>query len=104
MAVARRVAVVDRGDVAAERLADLRILDERFLEGEADDLGADDTVVEPLGDAVDDRVFQPVVIEDRRVDEARDRRLGGDDRLGLTLDLGPDRIDLAERLVLGNSG
>ena len=92
------VAVVDGGDVDAHRLADRRVVGKRLGEGAAQDLGADHVVVEALGDPVDDRVLEPLVIEHRRMDEARHGGLGPDDGFRVALHLEPDRIDAVQRV------
>ncbi len=104
VAVAGRVAIVDRRDVAAHGLAERLVVGERLLEGAADDFGADDVVAEPLGDAIDDRVFQARLVEHRREDEARHRRLAPDDLLGLALHLEPDRIEALQRFAAARDG
>ena len=55
-------------------------------------------MVEPLGDAVDHRGLQRVVVQDRRIDEGRELGLAPHDLLGLAADARPDRVDLVERV------
>ena len=64
-AVRRRIAVDGRHDVGAERFADRRLVLERVGIGLADQLAGDVGMVEPLGDAMHDRRFQRVVVQDR---------------------------------------
>ena len=64
-------------------------------------------MIEPLGDAVHDRLLERVVMQDRRIDEARKLRLAPHHLLGLVADARPDRIDLVEpvyglELLLGH--
>ena len=54
-------------------------------------------MIEPLGDAMHDRILQRVVMQDGRIDEGRELGLAPDDLLGLAADARPDRIDLVER-------
>ena len=91
--VAGGIAFVDRGNVATHHFAEHRVGGKRGVEGAPDRLGADDIAIEALGDAVDDGVFQAVVIEHGGEHETRHRRLSFDDRLGLGLHGEPDRID-----------
>ena len=96
-AVGRRIAVEGRDDVGAERLADLRLVFQRVGIGLPDQLGRHVGMVEPLGNAVDDRGLQRVVVQDRGIDEGGELRLAADDVLGLVADARPDRIELLDR-------
>ena len=90
---AGRVAVGDGEEVGAEGVADGGIGRERLAEGLADEVGRERRVAEPRRDAVGHRGFEGVVVEDHRQDEARQRRLLADRRLGLLTQLRPDGID-----------
>ncbi len=62
-------------------------------------------MVEPLRQPIDDGAFQPVVMQNGRINKRRQLRFAPDDVLGLTADPRPDRIDLIEqrlRLLLGH--
>ena len=64
-------------------------------------------MVEPLGDAVHDRGLEPVMVQDRGVDEARKLGLAPHHVLGLVADARPDRVDRVEpvrglELLLGH--
>ena len=54
-------------------------------------------MIEPLGDAVDHRGLQPVMVQDGREDEGRELRLAPHQFLGLATDARPDRVHLVER-------
>ena len=109
-AVGRGIAIDRRHDVGAEvgrSSADRRLVLERVGIGLPDQLGRHLGTVETLGDAVDDRRLQRVVMQDGRIDEGRELGLAARDLLGLAADLRPDRIDLVERagrsrLLLGH--
>ena len=79
----RRIAVDGRHDVGAERFADRRLVLERVAIGLPDQIAGDVGVVEPLADAMDDRAFQRVVMQDVLIDEGRELRLAARDLLGL---------------------
>ena len=65
-AVGRRVAVEGRDDVGAERLADLGLIFQRIGIGLPDQFARHVVMIEPFGDAVDDRGFERVVMQNRR--------------------------------------
>ncbi len=71
---------------------------ERVAIGLADQVAGDVGIAEPLADAVDDRGFQRVVVQDVLVDEGGELRLAARDVLRLAADARPDRIDLVEGL------
>ncbi len=54
-------------------------------------------MIEPLRDAVDHRGFQPVMVQDGRIDEGRKLGLASHDLLGFAADARPDRIHDVER-------
>ncbi len=97
-AVGGGVAIDRRDDVGAESVADRGLVFERVGIGLADQLGRDIGIIEPLGDAVDDRRLQRVVMQDGRIDEGRELGLAPRDLLGLAADARPDRVDLIEPL------
>ena len=68
---ARGIAIGDGHDVGAERLADRRIARDRIVEDLADQRGGDIGVVEPRGDAMGDRAFERLVVEDGGHQERR---------------------------------
>ena len=94
----RRIAVDGRDDVGAEGFAERRLVLERVGIGLADQVAGNVGIAEPLADAVDDRGFQRVVVQDVFVDEGRELRLAARDVLRLAADARPDRIDLVEAL------
>ena len=92
-----RIAVVDGDHVGAERVAEIRLVAQRILIGLADHLARKLRMIEPLGDAMHDRILEPLVMQHRRVDEGRKLRLAADDVFRFLADMRPDRIELAER-------
>ena len=72
-----RIAVRDRHDVGAERLSDRAVDLEHVVEGLADQLARQGRMLEPVGDALCDRLFERVVVEHSREDKTRERRLAG---------------------------
>jgi hypothetical protein len=59
----------------------------------ADDVGAEIRMAEPLGDAMDHRFFQGLVVEDRRIEEGRQQRIALGGLARLVAHRRPDRID-----------
>ena len=96
-AVGRRIAVVGRDDVGAECDPDRGLRVKRVVVGLRDQLGRDIGMVETLGQPVHDRGFEPVVMQNGRVDEGRKLGLAAHHLFGLVPDAGPYRIDLLER-------
>ena len=94
----RRVAVDHRDDVGAEGFAERRLVVERVRIGLPDQFGRDVGMVEPLGDPVHHRLFERVVVQDGRIDEARELRLAPHHVFRLMAHARPDRIDLVERV------
>ena len=88
------IPIQDRRNVGAERLADRRILLERFQEGLLEEIGRERPVAEPPGDPVDDRGFEGLV-QDRAHGEACQRRFVMNHDLGLAARPVPYRIDRA---------
>ena len=106
-AVGGGIAIDRRHDVGAERGTERGIMLERVGIGLPDQLGRDLGAVEALGDAVDDRRLQRVMMQDGRIDEGRKLGLAARDFLGLAADARPDRVHLVERarhscLLLGH--
>ena len=98
--LAGRVAIDDGDEVDAEDVAELGLGGERVVEGEPDHLGRHRAVVEPVGDAADDRRLERRLVENGGVEEAAERRLGADHRLGLGADAVPDGVvDCEHRLA-----
>src|SRR3712207_4662238 len=89
IAVGGRIAVDGRNDVGAEGWADRGVLLERGGVGLPDLLAGYVKMIEPLGNAVDDGPPQRVVMQDGRVDEARQLRLTPDDVLRFATDPAP---------------
>jgi hypothetical protein len=54
-------------------------------------------MVEPFRQAMDDRILEPVVIEDGRIEEGGKQRIARDRLLGFLADGGPDGIDRLDR-------
>jgi hypothetical protein len=96
-AVGGGIAVDGRHDVGAEGGADRRLVLERVDIGLTYQVGRDFRAVEALGDAVDDRCLQRVVMQDGRIDEGRELGLATRDLFGLAADARPDRVNLVER-------
>ena len=92
----RRVAIDGGDDVRPERLGNGRIVLERIRIGLADQLAGNVGPIEPLGDAVDHRGFERIVVENRGIDEGRKLRLGAGDGLRLVADAFPYRVDPIE--------
>ena len=65
----RRVAVVHRHQIGAERVADIGIVAQRLVEGLTDQVARQRRMVEPLGDAMHHRRLKAIVMQDRRIDE-----------------------------------
>jgi hypothetical protein len=89
-----RIAVDRRDDIGAKRIPYRRLVFERVSISLADQLGRDLRTVETLGNAVNDRRLQRVVMQNRRIDESRELGLAPCDLLGLAEDSGPDRVYL----------
>ena len=71
VAVRGRIAVDGRHDIGAERIAERRVVLQRVGIGLADQFARHVRMVEPLGDAMHHRLLETVVMQDRRIDEAR---------------------------------
>ena len=56
-------------------------------------------MIEPLRQTVADRILEPVVAQDGRIDEAAERRLRRHRGLSLLADLRPDRVVCADLAV-----
>ena len=84
---------------ARNDLAEHRLFVERVAIGLADQVAGNVGIAEPLADAVDDRGFQRVVVQDVLIDEGGELRLAARDVLRLAADARPDRIDLVEALA-----
>ena len=64
-AVGRRIAVDGRGNVGAEAFADRRLVLERVRIGLPDQFARQRRVIEPLGQPVNHRRFERVVMQNR---------------------------------------
>jgi hypothetical protein len=98
-----RIAVEGGDDVGAECLAQLGLVVQRVSVGLSNQFRGYVGVVEPFADAMHDRRFQRVVMQDRGIDEGADFRLAPDDVFGFFTNAPPGRIDLlncALRLAL----
>ena len=95
---AGRVAVIDGGDVDAEDVSQLRLGGEHLGEGLADQIAGDVMMVEPVGDAMGDRLLERMMVEDVTVDEARQLRLGSRDRFRLGANPLPNGVEAGEAL------
>ncbi len=95
VAVRGRIAVMHGDDVGAERQPDRRIVLQGIGVSLADQFAADISVRQPLGDAVNDCVFQRVVMQHHRVDEAREFALALHDLFGFLANARPHRIEPA---------
>jgi hypothetical protein len=93
IARAGRVTVENGGKVGAENGTEARVPVKRALECLRYQSGVDIRVIEPLGEPVADGFFERLVAEDRREDEAAERRLRLHRLLGFRPHLDPDRID-----------
>src|SRR5262245_16672204 len=93
IAVARRVAIVDRQHVGPRRLGDLRLRLERILESLHDELAADVGVAEPQRQALGKSPLEAVMIEHRPEHEAAQAWIIGYDRLRFLANAVPDRVD-----------
>ena len=86
------VAIGDRDNVGAERLADRGVARDGFRESLTDQRGRQIAVVEPRGDPMGDRLLQRLVIENRGGEHEREPRLPARGFLGLLPDAGEQRI------------
>ena len=93
------IAVEHRLDIDAHRLGDAGLVGESLGEGLADEFRRKIAMMQPLGDAMGDGLFQPVVVQHRGIDEARQRRLGAHDVFGLRPDGRPERIEARKPLA-----
>ena len=59
----------------------------------ADEVGAEILMRQPLGEAMDDRLFQAVLVEDRRIEERRQQRIALHRLGGFLAHRAPDRVD-----------
>ena len=100
------VAVQRRDDICTKGIADRRLVFERVGVGLADQFGRDLRTIKTLGNAVNDRRLQRVVMQNRRIDERRELGLAPCDLLGLATDARPDRVYLIQpsgsHLLLGH--
>jgi hypothetical protein len=104
IALARRVAVAHRGQIGAERAAQLGVGVEDLAEGLGDQPGIDIGVVEALRQAVAHGILEAVLAEDGGVEEASERRLGAHGLICLAAQLRPEGVDGGESRDLGTLG
>jgi hypothetical protein len=103
IAAARRIAVVDGGEVGAERAAQLGMVGEHLGKRLGDQACVDIGMIEPLRQAMAHRVLEPVLAQDGRIDEAAERRFLADDVIGFAAQLRPDRIHGSDLGLLGRA-
>ena len=96
----RGIAIVDRDQIGAERVAEIGFVAQRFVIGLADQVARQRRMIEPLGDPMDHRIFKPVVMQHGRIDEGSQFGLAADDVLGLAPDAVPDRVERGELRTL----
>ena len=92
----RGIAVVDGDEIGAEGVAEIGIVAQRLVKGLAHQIARERGVIEPVGDAVDHRIFEAAVMQHRRIDEGRKLGLAMDDVLRFAADPVPDRIKRCE--------
>ena len=103
MPVRRGIAIDGRHDVGPERLADRGIVLERIRIRLPDQLAGNIVAVEPVGDPMDHRGFERVVVENGSVNEGRELGLVAGHVFRLDADPFPDgveRLELAPGLLL----
>jgi hypothetical protein len=93
----RRIAVIDGHHVGAKDVAEVGLVAQRILVGLADQVTGELGMIEALGDPMDDRILEPLMMQYGRVDEGRKFRLAPDDVFRLLPHMRPDRVELAER-------
>ena len=96
----RGIAVVDRDQVGAERVAEIGFVAQRLVIGLADQIARQRRMVEPLGDPMHHRIFQPLVMQHGRIDEGGQFGLAANDVLRLAADAIPDRIERGQLRTL----
>ena len=91
--VAGGIALEGRGEIRACLDADLRPEIESVVKRLPDQVGGNVGMIEPLGQAMGERRFETVVVENVRDDEGRKRRLVRANLARIGLDGGPDRVN-----------
>ena len=91
-----RIAIDGGDDIGTENLAKRRLVLERVVIGLTDQIGRHVRMSKPLADAVSDRSFELVVMENVFVDESSELRLAARNVLRFAADTHPDRIDFIE--------
>ena len=89
----RGIAVVDRDQIGAERVAEIGFVAQRLVIGLADQIARQRRMIEPLGEAMDHRIFQALVMQHGRIDEGGKLRLAANDVFRLAPHAIPDRIE-----------
>jgi hypothetical protein len=87
------IAVVDRDQVGAKRIAEIGFIAQRLIIGLADQIARQRRMIEPLGDPMNHRIFQAIVMQHGGIDEGGQLRLAADDVLRLGPNAIPDRIE-----------
>ena len=96
----RGIAVVDCDQVGAERIAEIGFVAQRLVKGLADQVARQRRMIEPLGDPMDHRILEALVMQHGRIDEGSKLGLAADDVLRLAPDAIPDRIERGELRTL----
>ena len=94
------IAVVDCDQVGAERIAEIGFVAQRLVKGLADQVARQRRMIEPLGDPMDHRILEALVMQHGRIDEGSKLGLATDDVLRLAPDAVPDRIERGELRTL----
>ena len=89
----RGIAVVDGNEVGAECVADIGLVAQRLVIGLADQIARQRRMIEPLGETMDHRIFEALVMQHGRIDEGSQLRLAANDIFRLVPDAIPDRIE-----------
>ena len=90
------IAVIDGDEVGAEGVADVGIVAQRLVIGLADQVAGQCGMIEPVGQAMHHRMFEPVVMQHCRENEGGEFRLAADDVLGFATNALPNRIERAQ--------
>ena len=59
----RGIAIVDGDQIGAERIAEIRLVAQRLVIGLTDQIARQRRMIQPLGNAMDHRIFQPLVMQ-----------------------------------------
>jgi hypothetical protein len=103
-AAASRVALGDGHQVGAKRVAQRRFGRDHLVEQFVQEAGIQRRVLEPARKPVAYGVLEPVMVQNRGIDEAAECGLGRADLLGLAPHLAPDRIVALDVPFFGRQG